>query len=580
MLRKLSQVGILPALLVSAMLFIVTNNLTTAQETFAPLITDNCIGFIHVDLRKLELANLKSLCAKTAETHLKDMKFDVRSYERTMREVYKELDIYEQIIRPQFDQITKKLGIRELAVIIDMDMFKLGFQALVAVSWKNKTKDDLELLSSLFDKFDIQVEFFQSGDFLFFTNSQFLQQTTVWTKNITPSKNATIYEALKDAGDNEIKAALTISENLRKEIIAKKTDDSLPEQVNNIIKFSANKINWITVSISLGRLISESKKESLKLVIKTPKENDAVFLRNLFETSIDNGIFLAKMVVEAQMTNRENNDLKLPLSQFEYFAGITRLLLPEVKGDRLVTFLEVDPNATINSSNFTVAYCGMMTGLLLPAVQSARAAAQRMQCINNIRQIVLAFHTYHDAYNELPPLYTVDAAGKPLHSWRVLILPYIEQNKLYSQIRLNEPWDSEYNKQFHSAVIPSYTCPLVKKDIDPNKKCNYSVIAGQPLSPKKGIGFDKISDGTSNTVAVVVVKKPFCWMDPKADISLDDFVKGINKKDSVIGFDKLSGVNVGFWDASTRSLAPETPTEILKAIGTANGGEVVDHNSP
>ena len=81
-------------------------------------------------------------------------------------------------------------------------------------------------------------------------------------------------------------------------------------------------------------------------------------------------------------------------------------------------------------------------GLLLPAVQSARGAARRSVSMNNLKQITLAMHGYHDVHKTFPPAYTTDAAGKPLLSWRVHILPYIERQDLYEQFHLDEPWDS------------------------------------------------------------------------------------------------------------------------------------------
>src|SRR5262245_3382414 len=66
-------------------------------------------------------------------------------------------------------------------------------------------------------------------------------------------------------------------------------------------------------------------------------------------------------------------------------------------------------------------------GLLLPAVSVAREPARRMQCLNNLKQIALALHNYDATYGSLPPAYIADASGKPMHSWRVLILPFLEQ---------------------------------------------------------------------------------------------------------------------------------------------------------
>ncbi|MGL6227163.1 MAG: DUF1559 domain-containing protein [Thermoguttaceae bacterium] len=81
-----------------------------------------------------------------------------------------------------------------------------------------------------------------------------------------------------------------------------------------------------------------------------------------------------------------------------------------------------------------VGIVGLLIALLLPGIPSAREAARRMRCSNNMRQIVLAFHAYHAQHGCFPPTYTVDERGQPLQSWRVLILPYIEQQDLYEKI--------------------------------------------------------------------------------------------------------------------------------------------------
>src|SRR4029453_12945484 len=71
--------------------------------------------------------------------------------------------------------------------------------------------------------------------------------------------------------------------------------------------------------------------------------------------------------------------------------------------------------------------------LLLPAVQQAREAARRTQCKNNLKQIGLALHNYADVYGSFPPAYIADETDKPMHSWRVLILPFLDQDQLYKE---------------------------------------------------------------------------------------------------------------------------------------------------
>jgi len=223
----------------------------------------------------------------------------------------------------------------------------------------------------------------------------------------------------------------------------------------------------------------------------------------------------------------------------------------------------------LNATSFMLFFVmGMMIALLLPAVQAAREAARRMQCTNYERQIGLAFHNYHDTYGALPPLYTVDEEGNPLHSWRVLILPFIEQQHLYSQIRLDEPWDSTHNRQFHDRMPLIYKCPS-----NPGQGCSYSAIAGGAFNPAKspgsvvGLKFGDVSSGLSNTVAIVEVRESFNWMDPTADVTLEEFVQEIRA-----GSWHSGGMNVLFLDGSARFISSGQSQEFLRQLALPCGG--------
>ncbi|MDR2344533.1 MAG: DUF1559 domain-containing protein [Planctomycetaceae bacterium] len=584
MLQKLFQTRIVSELVLisAAVFFVLSANFIAAQETFAPLISDKCIAFIHVDFHKLELDRLKSHYIKLAESFFKDLKFDDKSLKSTIDELDSELTNFNKFVRPVFDRITKELGIRELAIIIDPSLCGgRNFQPLFAIRWKNKTEKNLTTLLELLNwSVEVPISYFQASGFLIFYmqvenihSDQSNKKIAERVMNIKLSKDFPINQVLKEMKGDEIKIAFTISEQLRKELKTMPLNETvLPKPIQNMITFAINKIDWISMSVSLGRFVSESKIESFQFTIKTPKEKDAIFLRNVLEGLIDNAIFLLKTTAAAKAAEAadSNVDFSVPIMlSCEFIGGLLRSNLPVVKGDRLV--LSADINVK-NVNNF-VATVGFTSGLLLPAIQAARASARRMQGANNMRSIILAFHKYHDTYNKLPPIYTVDkTTGKPLHSWRVLILPFLGQVDLYSKIRLNEPWDSEYNKQFHKVIVPPYLC-LNTKSKDLNKRCNYVRIEGQ--LPNTGGSFSDILDGISNTIAVIEVKEPFCWMDPKANITLQDLMKGINNKDGVVGNGLDIDTNCGFWDGSTRWLPNDTPPELLKAIGTANGGESI-----
>lgn len=167
---------------------------------------------------------------------------------------------------------------------------------------------------------------------------------------------------------------------------------------------------------------------------------------------------------------------------------------------------------------------GVCTGLLLPAVQQAREAARRMSCSNNMKQIGIALHNYHSAYNTLPPAYTTDAQGNPLHSWRTLILPFIEQQSLHQQIDFSKPWDDPVNQPFSQTVVPTYACPATTGEstlttyvavVDP------SGIMSGPQANK----FRQVLDGLSNTIMLVECDSDLAvpWMKPQ-DITLKQFL--------------------------------------------------------
>ncbi len=97
----------------------------------------------------------------------------------------------------------------------------------------------------------------------------------------------------------------------------------------------------------------------------------------------------------------------------------------------------------------------LLFSLLLSPVERGLTPARRTQCRNNFKQIGLALHNYHDVYDAFPPAYTVDSDGNRLHSWRTLVLPYIDQANVYNTIDRSKPWNdpanaSAYKKRFLS----------------------------------------------------------------------------------------------------------------------------------
>jgi len=214
---------------------------------------------------------------------------------------------------------------------------------------------------------------------------------------------------------------------------------------------------------------------------------------------------------------------------------------------------------------------GILLALLLPAVQSAREAARRTQCMNNLKQIGLALHNYHDEFNTFPPAFVADASGKPMHSWRVLILPYLDQRSLYNEYDFSEPWDGPNNSRLLSRMPRVFACP---SDPNPGTTTAYAGVLGEQcvFRGTQPVRITDISDGTSNTLLVgeaVGAKIP--WMKPD-DIDVAKHPT-LGDRDG-FSSDHAGGVNFLHCDASVRFISLQVNQQTLKALFTRAGNEI------
>jgi hypothetical protein len=196
-------------------------------------------------------------------------------------------------------------------------------------------------------------------------------------------------------------------------------------------------------------------------------------------------------------------------------------------------------------------------------------AAALSRGANNLKQIAIALHSYHDSVGSFPPQAVYDKDGKALLSWRVLILPYIEQDALYKEFRLDEPWDSEHNKKLIARIPPTYVSPQGKASAVGGTF--YQGFHGKMafFEGKRGIKFADITDGTSNTIMVTESAVDVPWTKP-ADLPFDPDGK----------LPKLGGLYAGGFhamlcDGSVRFLKATIKPDTLKMMITRNGGEVI-----
>ena len=253
--------------------------------------------------------------------------------------------------------------------------------------------------------------------------------------------------------------------------------------------------------------------------------------------------------------------------KFEAGPGLTQ------EGDRII-LLRADLTKSEGNELVYVVTIGTLVGLLLPAVQAAREAARRTTSMNNMKQIVLGMLNYESAKAAFPTYAKLDADGKPLLSWRVLILPYIEEYELYKQFHLDEPWDSPHNKTLISKMPPVFLDPSSK--LTPaDGKTSYLGVKGDAYffnASDKGRRFSSMRDGTSNTIAFVQVDDDAAvtWTKP------EDWTP--SESDLMKPFDgpHPGGFLAGFCDGHISFISSAIDQAMLRAMLTINGQETIE----
>lgn len=154
-------------------------------------------------------------------------------------------------------------------------------------------------------------------------------------------------------------------------------------------------------------------------------------------------------------------------------------------------------------------------------------ASNYSECRNNLKQISLALNLYHDDFGTFPPAYVEDDSGTAMHSWRVLILPYMDQRELYERYRFDEAWNGPHNSELAELMPQPFRCPSYAEATggqEDRTRTNYQVVIGDDsiLNGTGLAGRDDITDGPGNTVLVIEsAVRPVHWMSP-LDRTADD----------------------------------------------------------
>ena len=187
----------------------------------------------------------------------------------------------------------------------------------------------------------------------------------------------------------------------------------------------------------------------------------------------------------------------------------------------------------------------------------------------NLKQIGLAVHNYESTYGHFPHDVR-DAAGKPILSWRVQLLPYIEEGELYKQFNLQDAWDGPTNKPLLARMPKVFAPEGETKDEPFTTRYQVFVGGGAMFTSPRGVRISDITDGTSNTLMIVEAAEPVPWSKP-ADLTYDPMGPLPN-----LGGVFKGGFNAALADGSVHFIPSDTSPDRLRAWITHQGGEIVD----
>ncbi len=329
----------------------------------------------------------------------------------------------------------------------------------------------------------------------------------------------------------------------------------VPPQFNQFL-LAHEDLSWVELSINLEAT------PTIEFSLGGNDEGSATHLKELLEKAKDMGqqyaeLYLAQMEADAADATGKS----VP----QYLRRLLHKFLDDVEitqtGDQVdVVLLKETPE---------IASTGVMVALLLPAVQAAREAARRNSATNQLKQIGIAMHNYHDANKIFPARTIKDDDGVPLLSWRVAILPYLDEMELYKSFHLDEPWDSEHNKQLIERMPAVYQNP----NFDQAGKTLYlaPVGDGTVFGGDDGLPIRQIIDGTSRTAMIVEADPTHAveWTRP------DDLPVAVGNPAAGMGNLRPGVFNVLFGDASVHAISKDVDPQVLWSLFTYNGREAV-----
>jgi hypothetical protein len=289
-------------------------------------------------------------------------------------------------------------------------------------------------------------------------------------RDLTPDVRASLVDGFEAAGESDLQAVFLPTADDRR--VIEELLPTLPDEIGG------GPSTIVTRGIRWGAIgVKTQSPLSVRIVAQSQDDAAAIALRDCWQKLL------------GWMTGSPSGGgANVELDQMGALAS------PTIAGNRVVLSLSVEDNSLQTLSGF-------LTGPL----ETSRMKAFAKQSMNNLKMLALSWHNFHDTQHHFPAVGTYDAAGRPLLSWRVQLLPFVDL-ALYKQFRLDEPWDSEHNRKLIPKMPEVFRSPP-SKHRRAEGLATYQVVVGEHTAfPERAeITYKQFTDGVSRTILFVEV---------------------------------------------------------------------------
>lgn len=494
----------------------------SSLEKLKPFLDAQTVAVAHLDIRKVDVKAAVAFVAK-------DLPADVLPQDKAAEGVTKGTEIQSAFIQA---------GFAEAFVVVSLTDLPEHGPFFVLPKGKDANPKQLQ---ELLEELGVRIESGELHGAIVLGADETLKRLAANPGAANPD----LAKALAAAGDAALRLAVSPTDDTRRGL--RESLPPLPQELGGLSGAElTDSFGWLAAGLNLP------PKLSLQITLQAKDARAAQQLRSIAAAALD-------LLTKNEQVQREFPPIK----------GLAPLVLPKVERDRLV--LKIDQQ----EGNLTK----IVDELIKPAVAAARAEASRMQGSNNLKQLMLAMHVYHDLHKHLPAQAS-RKDGKKLLSWRVHLLPFLEQKELYDQFHLDEPWDSDHNKKLIEKMPSVFAASGLSDEMVKQGLTTYVV----PVGPKTvfegevGIDFSKIPDGTSNTIAIVEVAPQHAVVWTKPEDWKVDFSKpyaGLLGKPEKDTPKQPAGFLTAFCDGSVHFISATLDWEMVRRLLQKDDGEVV-----